>query len=115
MDFLREELGRNLLRYAVGQAMGTCPCCGESMDASDAVLLAHGDSTALACATCYDRPAGSFTAGGVEVIDGRTLWKRRPASHGAARLWSFADQGAAEVLLVAPAKGAAVLADEEAA
>ena len=104
MDFLREELGRNLLRYAVGQAMGTCPCCGESMDASDAVLLAHGDSTALACATCYDRPAGSFTAGGVEVIDGRTLWKRRPAartpwkrrpaSRSADHLWRFADQGA---------------------
>jgi len=65
---------REIVRYAAGQHID-CPQCGAVLDAAGTVVLTHGEHSATLCARCYGHPIGSFTAGAVEVLDGRALWK----------------------------------------
>lgn len=74
LDFLTEEIGRNGLRYHVGRDMGMCPCCGESTDCREAILLVAPSGAAWACARCSGRMVGSYRVGRTVVYDGRTLW-----------------------------------------
>lgn len=90
IDYFQQTMQRNLLKYAAGYAIN-CPCCGDILDAPTTV---HMEDTSgeharilIMCARCYGRPIGSFTAGAVEVLDGRALW---PATGKAARrAWRY--------------------------
>lgn len=76
MSPFQQTVYRNLVRHAAGTAIH-CPHCQEILDAPTTVLLSDGErATRVSCAKCYGKPAGSFTAGSVEILDGRTLFGR---------------------------------------
>ena len=88
IDYMEQECARQLVKYAVGHALGFCPKCDAQTDCREAVVLSSGPTTLWMCAECYNRPIGNIKAGNVEVWDGRALWKARPAV--AKRQWRYA-------------------------
>lgn len=81
---------RNLLRWAVGQAI-TCRYCRNIMDCANAVLVTgppEDKSVWLGCATCWGQGAHTWEQGGWCVLDGRTLFPQPKRWPPAARVKS---------------------------
>jgi hypothetical protein len=85
LSFMEEHLAKQLVRYAVGEAI-FCPRCNASLDAPEAVIVTDDQhNTQILCAACWGKPVGHIKAGSVTVYDGRALW--RPKSK---NVWRWA-------------------------
>jgi len=72
-DFMRLEVNRNVLRYAVQRNM-FCNCCEEVLDVRRAAHIDARTGYAVMCGNCLDKYRDRFKPG-VEIIDGRELEK----------------------------------------
>jgi len=81
-DMIRSEVGRNVLRYAVGRAL-MCQC-GRILDVRAAVSFVTGRERVL-CASCFDSLAVVAGPSEIsEVLDGRELFAVKSNRDGAA-------------------------------
>ena len=70
-----ETINKNIVKFSAGRAI-FCRTCGEIADCRRWVVATQGDYTGQCCAPCWDKlTEGKPAPAGVEVLDGRILFK----------------------------------------
>ena len=73
--YLALTVNRQLLKYSAGRSI-FCPRCQDIADAKRWVVVTLGERTMALCAKCWDANKHPDLPTGVDIADGRKVFKR---------------------------------------